>query len=222
MERFVYSSLLLAALGIGYFVYDAIYDAHNFSYRTKLTLTISTPEGPAIASGVQQIDASKSFINFADTGGNYWTRKGEALVLDLGQGRYVFAPPKNWPNLADEMSAQGIISSNSELAHQTAIQAQVEPISVPIERMRWMVTFADASDPGSIIGLDSEDLAATFGRGYALTGVTIQATDDPLTIGQVERVLGWLRGHKDWLSYTTPDGKIRDLGVSELLFSIWK
>jgi hypothetical protein len=210
MERFVYSSLLLAALGIGYFVYDAIYDAHNFSYRTKLTLTISTPEGPITASGVKQIDASKSFINFAETGGNYWTRKSEALVVDLGQGRYVFAPPKNWPNLAEEMSAQGII------------QAQVEPISVPIERMRWMVTFADVSDPGSIIGVNSEDLAATFGRGYALTDVTIQATDDPLTIGQVERVLGWLPGHKNWLSYTTPEGKIRDLGVSDLLFSIRK
>lgn len=217
MKYLVLTSVLLAIWAIGHLAYGAIYDAHNFSYRTKLTLTISTPSGLIEASGVRQIDATKSYFNFAQSGGNYWTRTGEALVVDLGEGRYLFAPPKGWPDLAREMSAKGIIRSSLELEHQSEIRSQVAPISVPIERMLWMATFADLTDPNSIQGVDAQDLAATFGAGYALTRVTLQVTEDPLTEGRVRQVLGWLRGYNGRLSITGANGKTVTFGDADFV-----
>lgn len=218
MKRYAFAMLLMVSFGLGYLVYNA----HNFSYRTKITLTISTPEGSVEVSGVRQIYASRSYINFAQTGGNYWARKGEALVVELRPEVYLFAPPKGWPNLAREMSAQGIISGRMELDHPSAIRAQTEPISVPIERMRWMVTFADVSEPTSITGVDPENLAATFGAGYALISVKMQATDDALDGGRVEQILSWLRGYNDWLSFTDADGKTQEFGASDFVYEIYK
>jgi hypothetical protein len=54
------------------------------------------------------------------------------------------------------------------------------------------VTFADIADPLSVQLVDPDDLAATFGTGFALRKVTGQVTDEPMTLGRVEPVLSWL------------------------------
>ena len=57
-----------------------------------------------------------------------------------------------------------------------------------------LVTFGDLDDPTSVAEVDPDDLAASFGEGYALKRITVQITDDPVTTG-IEQRLGWLRGH---------------------------
>jgi hypothetical protein len=59
-----------------------------------------------------------------------------------------------------------------------------------------LVTFGNISDPTSVQQVDPDDLAATFGAGYALRAVTLEITGEPVTIGVVEGVLGWL--HDVW------------------------
>ncbi len=72
------------------------------------------------------------------------------------------------------------------------IQAQTEPLEVRRQRWPQMVTFADIADPLSVQLVDPDDLAATFGTGFALRKVTVQVTDEPVTLGRVEPVLSWL------------------------------
>jgi hypothetical protein len=40
--------------------------------------------------------------------------------------------------------------------------------------------------------VDPNDLAASFGPGYRLNAITMTITDEPVTEGKVETVLGWL------------------------------
>ena len=47
-------------------------------------------------------------------------------------------------------------------------------------------------DPASVARVDPTDLAASFGPGYALSSITLAITDEPVTKGRVEAVLGWL------------------------------
>ncbi|MCG7495031.1 toxin-activating lysine-acyltransferase [Thalassobius sp. Cn5-15] len=61
----------------------------------------------------------------------------------------------------------------------------------------------------------TSDLAASYGEGYALTRLTLQITDDPLTQGEVEKVLGWLRGYEEWLRVVFSDGRDLD-GLGEV------
>ena len=44
---------------------------------------------------------------------------------------------------------------------------------------------------------DPDDLAAHFGPGYALSSITLAITDEPVTKGRVEAVLGWLEAYEN-------------------------
>lgn len=54
-----------------------------------------------------------------------------------------------------------------------------------------MVTFTDITDPTTVNQVDPTNLAATFGPGVSLKRITLQITDEPVTEGKIESVLGW-------------------------------
>ncbi|MDR4496279.1 MAG: hypothetical protein R3B74_18050 [Nitrospirales bacterium] len=45
--------------------------------------------------------------------------------------------------------------------------------------------------------VDLDDLAATFGPGVALKRIMLEITDEPVTEGKIEQVLGWLGPHPE-------------------------
>lgn len=55
-----------------------------------------------------------------------------------------------------------------------------------------LVTFTDITDPTTVNQVDPTNLAATFGPGVSLKRITLQITDEPVTEGKIESVLGWL------------------------------
>ncbi|MBN8632473.1 MAG: hypothetical protein J0L76_16665 [Rhodobacterales bacterium] len=55
-----------------------------------------------------------------------------------------------------------------------------------------LVTFDDIAKPETVQRVDLEDLAAVFGEGVRLKAVTLEITEEAVTEGQVEGVLGWL------------------------------
>jgi hypothetical protein len=75
------------------------------------------------------------------------------------------------------------------------------------------VTFADVADPTTVARVDPDDLAASFGPGVTLRGMTLEITDDPVTKGVVEGVLGWLEAvwpsQLDGQRYETVEAKNR-------------
>src|SRR5262249_2930534 len=63
---------------------------------------------------------------------------------------------------------------------------QIRPADLPD-----LVTFADVSDPKSVIEVDPKNLQATLGPGISWNEITLECTDEPITKG-IERKLTWI------------------------------
>jgi hypothetical protein len=93
----------------------------------------------------------------------------------------VFAtPPLKTDNRREYAPALDLISTLSATR-------ELAPKQYPL-----LVTFGDISDPASVKRVDPDNLELAFGPGYALQSITLSITDEPVTTGKVEKVLGWL------------------------------
>jgi hypothetical protein len=79
------------------------------------------------------------------------------------------------------------------------IQSKREIRNVPPNAYPLLVTFTDINDPKSVLEVKPDNLAASFGVGYSLKSITLEITDEPVTEGKVEGVLGWLDKYYDKL-----------------------
>ena len=202
MKRLALLLLLPLLLLVGYYVVYPMYQVYSlvnykqydYNWNQKLTLQIDTPNGPVNASSITRmgVEYYPGGLPLAGTERSYHLT-GEAVAADLGDGRYLFALlPGNemaehayWDFFGDGVSRGAL------LAH-VRDQVGQPPRPVPADFVPLLVTFDDLSDPASVKRVDPADLAATFGAGYALKGITLAITDAPVTEGVVEGVLGWL------------------------------
>jgi len=165
---------------------------NDVSWHQKVTVTVATPNGEV--SGVSVMEVSWSggipFI-VGDARGGGFKLTGEAPVVKLGNGRYLFALLKGMDSkllyqLRNKDGRGASMKDNSR-----AILGLKEPLVLPVEAYPLLVTFADINDPASVTRVDPDDLAAHFGPGYALSSITLAITDEKVTKGRVEAVLGW-------------------------------
>lgn len=188
MKRFLFSISLLLLLAACTKSYD---------WNQKLTLYITTPSGEVVASSVIRIDATDTTSKFFPVEGRKFQNKttGEAVVVDLGQGRYLFALLKNkLGNPVDQ-----IHEAYSDVLHEPrraswgkwvrVLKRQEEPGVLPIRAYPMLVTFDDVTDPKSVRLVDPADLAASFGAGYALREATLEITREPVTKGVIGAIL---------------------------------
>jgi hypothetical protein len=121
---------------------------------------------------------------------------GEAVVVDLGQGRYLFALLKGYNEFTGRLAFFPLPQKPLNKEEDAAVYDQLEALrattELPRELYPLLVTFADINDAASVQRVDPDDLAASFGPGYALSSITLAITDEPVTMGRVEAVLGWL------------------------------
>jgi hypothetical protein len=93
----------------------------------------------------------------------------------------VFAtPPLKTDNRREYAPALDLISTLPEAR-------ELAPKQYPL-----LVTFGDINDPASVKRVDPNNLELAFGPGYALQSITLSITDEPVTKGEVQKVLGWL------------------------------
>lgn len=131
---------------------------------------------------------------------------GEAVAVDLPGGRTPFAllrseDETDWvgnvmqylaPKIAGEKFSEKfdnvlLIKGEHELPrHWPPFAGGLVLSGYPM-----LVTFGDLADPTSVALVDPDDLAASFGDGYALKRITVQMTNDPVSTG-IEKRLGWL------------------------------
>ena len=169
------------------------------SLRYRLTLEVRTPGGIKTGSSVLQNTLSgQSIIPLpGDIGGSGFI--GEAPTVDLGSGRFLFAV------LADPLWRRNVFEIVSKVLSYPELKL-VRPDEGTMDRMKkaaetkpsailrrehypMLVTFADVNDPSSVKEVSPDNLAASFGAGYALEKITFQAVDEktPLTTGFKER-----------------------------------
>lgn len=189
MRRFLIAVLAccvaVAVLVGGFFVFLA----PSWSWRQKLTLTIETPESPKSASSVQKVTMNQQkLVNRV----NSWL-SGEAVVLEVAPRRYMFVLLGGLDTVAQYVVLDAETLKKPAEVRGPAIKKSVGKSGpMPRDHYPLFVTFDDMSDPASVRKVDPDDLAATFGEGYRTASLMLEITDEPVTNGRVEAVLGSL------------------------------
>ncbi len=166
----------------------------QWSWHEKITVEVETPEGPKAASSVIR----KTFVHenswFAppEARGASQSVSGEAVVLEVAPGKYLFALLKGLPS-----PFEVFFPGEKPLEVASRMELLRESRTLPGDLYPLLVTFTDIDDPTTVLRVDPSDLAAMFGPGYALKAITLEITDDPLTDGRMSSVLDWLPSYFD-------------------------
>lgn len=174
--------------------------SQKWSWHQRLTLVVETPSGPMSASSVtrRSLRFTDGWFVPPEARGAASSYSGEAVVLEVAPGRYLFAL-LGAPN-PFEVFFPG--AAPVEVAPQ--LETLRETREVPRRQYPMLVTFDDVADPTTVARVDPDNLAASFGPGVTLRGMTLEITDDPVTEGVVEGVLGWF-SDKTQLDAIWPD-----------------
>lgn len=183
----------------------------NYDWCQKITLTVETPDGIVTGVGMQRVAVTNTDGAWVppEARGASSDVTGEAAVVEVAPGRYLFAlltgPDRGnghrgdagqiaqyafGPALQDDRGRFLPIEPRMERLIELIDEGASAPL--PPEAYPLLVTFVDPDDPASVRAVDPNDLAAAFGPGHALRGITVTLSRDQIETGQVEEVLRWL------------------------------
>mgnify|MGYP001033777404 CR=1 FL=1 len=173
------------------------YGLYKLKYRTyrwnqRLNLTVTTPFGDKSGSSVVEVTHWFHPNIPIDAGVRNSRRRGEAVVVDLGKNRFLFAMMDSDDLIAEAFGDQLPelrYSQNNLKRYFRAIKRLTGTVVVPVQGLPTLVTFSDFDDPSSVMLVDPNNLAAAFGEGYALSEATLEITKDPVTKDLVENAL---------------------------------
>lgn len=170
-----------------------------YTWHQKMTVEVELNDQVYSGSSVVQVRWHKN-DPIGAVNGPAWLSgiRGEATVVEI-PGRGLLFGLLNSPadstytaNLATQVVTwrKGWPRGQEEFSRVKETRGQ--PLTVPPDRYPFMVTFTDIADPKSVQKIDPHNLAATFGPGVSLKRITLEITDEPVTEGKIEHVLGWL------------------------------
>ena len=194
----------------------------TFSWHQKLTVEIETPQGVVSGSSVVSVvwrSGPKILPDPPSVTHHYY---GEATVVKLPNNRYVFALLKGASTLALRTFATSPLkdTTDSRIVPASEVNAhEGETHPVPTNAHPVLVTFDDINDPKTVKRVDPDDFVESFGAGYKLKAITLEITDEPVTKGVVEGVLGWIGSikgrikptNKRYADQLTPEEKLYSL-----------
>lgn len=168
----------------------------SYDWHQTLTLVVETPQGEISGSATARITWSEGPQLLRDI--VRWQSKvrGSATVVDLGEGKYLFALMDGADLLAPRVfgGMSGLIFRSAlgpglrEVARQRfGASMEVPPTFVP-----RLAAFGDIADPATGTSVDSEDLEATFGPGYTLKSVRLEINGSAVMTSEVVKRLDWL------------------------------
>jgi hypothetical protein len=175
-----------------------------YSWRQKIEVTVSTPEGKVSGSSVMAVTWGDSPDILPDPPRVYHHSSGEAVVVEFSGNRHLFALITRSDSLALRVFGKDNFPKHIPYATDSLLPAAAdvndhfgETRSLTPDQYPLLVNFGDIKDPASVRRVDPQNLAASFGAGYRLEGISITITYEPVTEGKVEAVLGWLGPHPE-------------------------
>ena len=192
MKRILVTLAILALFpllaGCGLFGFE------NWEWNQRLVLEVETPEGVVSNGSIVEVRASRDpeWLLMEGAGGIRSDVRGEASFVEVAPGRYLFALLSGG---GEAQMARNLFFPDRELSNAEAYQKLEDFAGSSVlarESYPRLVTFTDIADPETVRRVDPDDLAASFGPGYRLKSMTLEITDEPVTKGAVERVLGWM------------------------------
>jgi hypothetical protein len=185
-------------------------------WRQKLTLTVDTPQGEVSGSAVTEVRVAYFANPSAITGREVsYSLIGEATVVEVASGRYLFAlitgGEERFAAAAKERF-KGM--TRGEWLRQIPLQTQL--VTLTGDLIPTLVTFDDVSQPETVRLVEPDDLAASVGPGVGLTSVTLEITKEPVTVGRLDGLLGWLGPYPE-PRLIPPDGRSTGVPISRSL-----
>jgi hypothetical protein len=162
----------------------------TFEWHQKLIVQIDTPQGVKTGSAVVSEKVWSGQLPMSASAAEYKIT-GEATVVEVAPGKYLFALLGNTEELA-VWTWKDSLPGNDPDVHWSTIQSLRESKSVPRARHPLLVTFTDITDPKSVKEVTPDTLAFTFGEGYSLKSITLEITDEAVTVGKVEQIIPWI------------------------------
>ena len=202
------------------------------TYRYKITVEVDAPEGVRTGAAVREVrsfDQGKGFPG-PEAGGVRKEISGEAVAVDLPNGETLFALLKGNDGSVDHAKyvaqvalyedaralpeAKGKLDGGPfgkverrfvlRLLREHHLSAELSPDNYPL-----LVRFRDINDPTSVERVGPDDLATSFGDGYALRRIEVETTAEPVirTLGnklpRFDESTGFLEWYKS-LSWDDP------------------
>ena len=166
----------------------------HVAWNQKLTVEVSTPDGVKSGSSVVGFSASIG-QQFASSSAFSYSVTGEATVVEVAPGKYLFALLDGANELGratfENQLPQGTVEDRYQVLEKIRGKADV-----PRDHYPMLVTFADINDPKTVHEMKPDQVSSIFGAGYSLKSITLEITDEPITEGKVESVLGWIKSVK--------------------------
>jgi hypothetical protein len=177
--------------------------------RHRITVEIDTPQGVRTGVSVIETTATEGSTWGGNGPGIHFSLKGDAVALDLGGGRTLFALLRGAGGsqgdgagfqarlMTDALRAGTTstpaldVSAMDLMQARAAVKDAEATLDLPQGLYPMLVTFTDIADPKSVTRVEPADLAATFGPGVKLRRITVAVTDAAVTRGIGKR-LGWL------------------------------
>jgi hypothetical protein len=184
------------------------------TWRYKMTVMVSTPEGDKVGSAVREVAVQKGWSPLPEMQPHV-SVKGQAVVIDLGERGILFAllrgnrlgsdygsdlPAHIFMPEGGGLSAAGIKKMSELKAGPTVLAPEWYPA---------FVRFKDPNDPRTVesvsrysdrdfpngYGGTAIALEKAFGSGVRLKSITLEMTKEPVTSG-ISTLLPWLT-HRD-------------------------
>jgi len=172
MNGFIKLLLVIVVLAIGYKVKYPTY-----TLRHRLTIEVETPQGLRSASSIIEVSAILQPIY------NGFVRiKGDAVFVDLGQGKHVIALLTNGPKGDDVdgpnywvIEALGLPSPDRPMGQYLDATNRVgQRGDLPPAHIPTLVTFGDLADPKTARGVAPYAFEQEFGAGYVFRRAWIE------------------------------------------------
>lgn len=179
-----------------WFLVPPLLGFRSWEWHQKLVLEVNTPHG--LVSGGSTIAAGVSldpkWLPSNGGGGHSWI-KGESSFVEISPGKYLFAV------LRDQDEIDRAVHSFASQIH--AFDGTTEQIFHALETTQGtgrvprpyypsLVVFDGLSDPSSVRAVDPDHLEAIFGPGTSLKNITLEITNERVTVGPIDKILKWL------------------------------
>jgi hypothetical protein len=186
--------------------------SEDVSFHYRLKAEVETPDGVRIGNSVIKVVVFGQLAGTTGLGGGGLQARGEAVAVDLPDGKTLFVLLRSGSNTDWAAGAfpQASAAANGERfddggpkPKEYVSRVKSDDREYPVRR--WiefpngtrddaypmLVTFTDIKDPTSVALVNPGDLSSSFGAGYRLKAITVQVTDEAVTTG-IEKRLGWL------------------------------
>ena len=207
LKRLAFFLGVIAALGLfGFIAVRVLIGGSSTSWHQRLTVIVDNPNGEVRGASVIEITKTETMGPLVpmEARGVHGEVRGEAVAVEVLPGRWLFALLSDDGAHSKGEAGQLVYSAfrlgmDGDVSERTYENSMADlwaepldtPAPVPPDAYPLLVTFDDISKPETVREVDPANLAATFGPGLMLRGMTLDITRDAVTAGRIEGVLWW-------------------------------